>query len=161
MDSVGHVSDRNFILRPVREERRKEMSADFSMQATHAIHCPAPAYGEIRHVETLQGVIRVLAAQGKQVGESYAELLLRIMSQVGFDEGWSETVKARSHCCVGGEEIADPSRGQGHFERLPGFFHETSGSLQHREGRMTFIEVTDFGFKSERYEQPPAADSEK
>src|ERR1017187_10463582 len=161
MDSVGHVSDRNFVLRPVREERRKEMAADFLMQATDAIHCPAPAYGEICHVETLQGVIRVLAAQGQQVGEFYAEFLLGIITEVLRNERRIETVKARSHCCVGGEEIADPSRGQCHFERLPGFFHETSGSLQHREGRMTFIEVTDLGFKSERSEQPPAADPEK
>ena len=137
------------------------MPADFSMQATHAIHRPAPAYGEIRHVETLRGVVRVLATQGQQVAEFYAELLLGIITKILLNERRSETVKAGSHCRVSGEEIADPSRGQCHFERLPGFFHEASGTLQHREGRMTFIQVTDFRFMSERSEQPPAADPEK
>jgi hypothetical protein len=88
------------------EKRRKEVPADFSMQATHAIHCPAPADGEIRHVETLRRVIRILAAQGKQVAEFYAEFLLGIITKVLLNERRIETVKAGSYCRVSGEEIA-------------------------------------------------------
>src|SRR5271167_1767323 len=37
MHSVGHVPDRHFVLWPVGEKRLKEVSADFPVQATHAI----------------------------------------------------------------------------------------------------------------------------
>ena len=84
--------------------------------------------------------------------ERYAELLLRITTEVLLDEGGSETVKARSHCRVGGEEIARSRRGQRDFEGLPGFFHEISGTLQHGEGRMPFIQVTDFRLDAQRAE---------
>ena len=30
------------------------------------------------------------------------------------------------------------------LESLPGFLHEASGALQHRKGRMPFIQMTDF-----------------
>jgi hypothetical protein len=44
-----------------------------------------------------------------------------------------------------------PARGgQRDFEGLPGLFHETAGALQHGEGRMPFIQVTDFRLDAER-----------
>ena len=76
VDSVGHVSDRHFVLRPVRKERLKEVPAHLPVQATHAIDRPAPADRQIGHVETLRRVVRVLAAQGQQIVEGDAELLL-------------------------------------------------------------------------------------
>src|SRR5664279_4861131 len=53
VNSVGHMADRNFILRPVRKKRLEKMPADFSMQATHAIYRPTATDGQIGHVETL------------------------------------------------------------------------------------------------------------
>ena len=97
MDSVGHVSDGDFVLRPVRKERLEEMSADFPMQATHAIDRPATADREIRHVETLGRVVRVLATKRQQIVERYAEPLLRITTEILLDQSRGETVKARSH----------------------------------------------------------------
>ena len=72
-----------------------------------------------------------------------------------------ETIKAGGHCRVGGEEVSRSRDGQRDFEGLPGFFHETSGTLQHGEGRMSFIQVTDFRLDAQRAEQPPAANPEK
>ena len=77
VDSVGHVSDRDFVLRPVREQRQKEVPAHLPVQAAHAIDRPAPANRQIRHVERLRRVVRVLAAKSQQVMERDAELLLR------------------------------------------------------------------------------------
>ena len=82
------------------------MPADLPMQAAHAIHRPAAADGQIGHVETLRRVVRILAAQGQQIVERNAELLLRIPAEVLFDESRSETVKAGGHCRVGGEKIS-------------------------------------------------------
>ncbi len=67
VDSVGHVSDRDFVLRPARKQRLKEAPADLPVQAAHAIYRPAPADRQIRHVERLRRVVRVLAAQGQQI----------------------------------------------------------------------------------------------
>ena len=62
---------------------------------------------------------------------------------------------------MGGEEVPRSSDGQCDLEGLPGFFHETSGALQHSKGRMPFIQVTDFRLNAECGEQPPSANPEK
>ena len=93
--------------------------------------------------------------------ECYAELLLGITTEVLFDEGRSEPIKAGSHCRVGGEEVPRSGDGQGDFEGLRGLLHETAGTLQHGEGRMPFIQVTDFRLDAECGEQPPSANPEK
>ena len=159
--SVSHVSDGHFVRWPAREERFKELPADFPMQAAYAIHRPAPPDGEIGHVEALRRVVRILAAQGQQVAGAYAQLPLGITIDVGFDEGRRKAVKARSYCGVRGKEIPRSRHRQRDFEGLPVFFHEISGALQHGERRMTFIQVTDFRLEAERAEQPPSADPEQ
>ena len=103
-------------------------------------------------------VIRVPPAQGQQIVERDAELLLGITTEVLLDEGRSKAVKACGHRSVGGEEVTRPRYGQRDFERLPCLFHETPGPFQNGEGRMSFIEVTDFRLDAERAEQPPPAD---
>ena len=67
-----------------------------------------------------------------------------IPAEVLLDEGRSETVKAGGHRRVGGEEVPRSRDGQRDFEGLPGLFHEAAGALQNGEGRMPFIQVTDF-----------------
>ena len=69
VDSVGHMSDGHFVLRPARKERLEEVPAHLPVQATHAIDRPAPADCQIGHVETLRRVVRILAAQGQQIVE--------------------------------------------------------------------------------------------
>ena len=101
-------------------------------------------------LKLLRRVVRVLAAQGQQIVECDAELLLGIPTEVLLDEGRSETVKAGGHCRVGGEEIPRSRDGQRDFEGLPGLFHETPGALQHGKGRMPFIQMTDFRLDAER-----------
>src|ERR1039458_6751171 len=83
------------------------------------------------------------------------------MTEVLFDEGRSETIKARGHCRVSGEQVPRSRDGQRDVEWLPGFFHETSGTLQHSERRMPFIQVTDFRLDAQRAEQPPSANPEQ
>ena len=70
-------------------------------------------------------------------------------------------VEAGRHRGVGGEEIARSRDGQRHLERLAGLFHEAAGALQHREGRVPFIEMTDFRLQAERPKQSPATDPEQ
>ena len=81
MDSVGHVSYRDFVLRPARKQRQKEAPAHLPVQAAYAIHRSAPANRQICHVKTLRRVARVLAAKGQQIVTSDAELLFGIPAQ--------------------------------------------------------------------------------
>ena len=118
VDSIGHVSDGHFVRRPVGKKRLKEAPADFPVQATHAIDGPAPADRQIGHVEALRRVVRVLAAQGQQIVECYAELLLGIAAEVLLDEGRCEAVKTGGHGRVGGEEVPRSRDGQRDFEGL-------------------------------------------
>src|ERR1017187_1040931 len=122
------------------------MPANLPMQATHAIHRPAAADGQIGHVETLRRVVRILAAQSQQIAEGNAEFLLCITAEVLLDEGRSETVKAGSHGRVGGKEISRSRDGQRDFEGLLALLHETAGALQHGKGRVPLIQVTYFRF---------------
>ena len=161
VDSVGHVSDRDFVLRPARKQRQKEAPADLPVQAAYAIHRAAPADGQIRHVERLRRVGRVLAAQGQQIVKRNAELLFGIPPKVLLDEGRIKTVKAGGHRRVGGEEITRSCNRQRHFEGLPGLFHEVAGTFQDGERRVPFIQVTDLRLDPERAEQPPSADPEE
>jgi len=133
------------------------MLADFPMQAAHAIHRPAAPDCQIGHVKALRRVVRILAAQSQQIVERHAEFLLCIPSEVLLDETRSKKIEARSHWRVGGEEVPRSRDSQRDFEGLPGFFHETSGTLQHDEARMPFIQVTNFGLDAQCAEQPPAA----
>ena len=43
----------------------------------------------------------------------------------------------------------------------PCLFHETAGALQHGEGRMPFVEMTDFRLNAKRSKQPPSANPEQ
>ena len=136
------------------------MPADFSMQAAHAIHRPAAPDRQIGHVETLRRIVRILAAQGQQIVECYAELLLGITTQVLLDETRRETVKAGGHCRVRGEQVPRSRGGQRDLERLCCLLHETAGALQHGEGRMPFVQVTDVWLDPKRGQEPPSADPE-
>src|SRR5208282_4976103 len=96
MDSVSYMSDRDFVLRPVRKERQKDVPAHLPVQPTHAIDRPAPANRQIGHVERFRRVVRVLAAQGQQIVEGYTELRPCITSAVLLDELRSKTIEAGS-----------------------------------------------------------------
>ena len=122
---------------------------------------PLPRMRQIRHIERLRRVVRILAAESQQVMERNAELLLGIATEVLLDEGRSETVKAGGHRGMRGKQVACPGNGQRDFEGLPGLFHEGAGAFQHGESRMPFIQVTDLRLNPQRAEQPPSADPEQ
>src|SRR5664280_2037149 len=143
MDAIGHISDRHFVHRPARKERLKKVPAHFTVQTAHAIHGPASADRQIGHIEILCGVIRVLTAQRQQITERDAELFMRVTTQATFDEGWSKTVKASGYSGMAGEYIARSCNSQCYFKGLPRRLHESPCAFQHREGRMSFIQVAD------------------
>ena len=155
VDSVGHVSDRYFILRPVGKERLEDVPAHLPVQATHAVDRPAPADGQIGHVETLGRVVWVLAAQGQQIVNGNAQLFLGVPTEVLLDHHRIEPVKAGGHGRVGGEKIPRARDGESNLERLPGLGHERPGSFQDGERRMPFVQMTDFRLESPA--QPAAA----
>jgi len=47
MDSVCNVSDRHFVLRPARKERRKDAPAYLPVQTAHPIDRPAPSHSQV------------------------------------------------------------------------------------------------------------------
>ena len=118
----------------------------------------APADGQIRHVETLRRVRRVLAAQGQQIVERDAKLGLGVPTEVLLDEGRSKTIEPGGHRRVRGEEVAGPRDGQRDLEGLTGLLHETPGAFQHGEGRMPFIQMAHVRPDAEFAEQTPSAD---
>ena len=90
-----------------------------------------------------------------------AELPLGIPAEVLVDEGRRKTIEAGGHRRVSREEIPRSSDGQSGFEGLPGLPHETAGALQDGEGRVPFIQMTDFRLNAERVQQAPSADPEQ
>ena len=51
MHAIGHMSDRDFVLRPIRIERLKNVPADGSMKLTDSIHHTTSAHCQEGHVE--------------------------------------------------------------------------------------------------------------
>ncbi len=156
MHPVGHVPDWHLLGRPPGEDRLEEVAAHLPVQAAHAVHRAAPADGEIRHVEGLRGVVRPLPPEGQQVGERDAELPLRVVAKVTFDERGGKPVEPGGHRGVCGEEIARSRDRQGLVERLAGRLHEVPGTLEHGQGRMPLVEVTDLRLQAERAKQAPS-----
>ena len=152
VDAVGDVSDRDLVLGPVRKERLEDVPAHLPVQAAHAIDRPAPAKGQIGHVEAFGRVVRVLAAEGQQTLDRDPELLLCVTTEVLLDEGGRETVEARGHGRVGREEVPGSRDGQGDFERLPALRHEGPSALENREARMPFVQMADLRVESQRGE---------
>ena len=101
-------------------------------------------------LKALRRVVRVLAAQGQQIVDRDAKLVLGVPTEVLLDESRSEAVKAGSHRRVGGEKVPRSRDGQCDLERLPGLVHESPGAFQNGERRMPFIQVADFRLDAER-----------
>ena len=80
------------------------------MQTAHAIHRPAAAYRQMRHVERLGRIVGILAAEREQVVSRNAEPLGGVPSEVLFDERRREAVETGGHGRVCGEEIARARR---------------------------------------------------
>ncbi len=72
-----------------------------------------------------------------------------------------KTIESGSNRGVGGKEIANTGRGERYFKRMRGLLHEIAGALQHREGRMSLIQVTDLRLYPERPQQTPSPDPEQ
>ena len=161
VDSVGDVSDRDFVFRPARKQRLEQATAHLPVQAAHPIRRTAPAECQVRHVERLRRVGRILAAKCQQIVKRNAEPLFCVPAKVLLDQGRSEMVESRGHRRVGSEEVTRPSGRQSDLEGLPGILHEVAGAFQDGERRVPFIQVTDLGLDSQRTEQPPSADAEQ
>src|SRR5664279_313867 len=141
MHTVGDVANRNFILRPVREERGEQLSADFAMQTTHAIHRATPANGQIGHVESFRSVVGIPTSKAQQSIACYAEFLLGIASEVLPDQRGIEAVETGRNSRMGGEDISGARGGERNFKGLTSFLHEIAGPFEHGEGRMPFIQM--------------------
>ena len=72
VDAVGHISDGNFVRRPMREKRFEEVPADLAMQLADAVDRAAAADGQVGHVKAFRRVVRVPASQGQQIGKGDA-----------------------------------------------------------------------------------------
>src|SRR5688572_25227042 len=134
------------------------MAAHLTVQAAHAIDCPAAVYSQVSHVEWLRCVVRVLASQCQQIVEGNAERLCGMLAQVLPDEGRRKAVKSGCHGRVSCKKIARPGDGQRDLKGTPRLCHVTSGAFQDGKGRMPFIQVTDLRLDAQRTEQSPAAD---
>ena len=71
-----------------------------------------------------------------------------------------ETIEAGRHGRMCREQVPGTGHGQRDVERLPGITHETASTLQNRESRMTFVQMTHFRVDAKQVQQPPAADAQ-
>ncbi len=73
-----------------------------------------------------------------------AKSFLCVSTEVLFDQVGSETIETGGHGGMCGEQVSRSRDGQRDLEWLSGFFHETASTFQHGEGRMSFVQMTDF-----------------
>ena len=65
MYPIGNVSDGHLTFRPVWKQWLKDASAHLAVQPADPVDLPASPQGEIGHIETFAGIIRVMTAKGK------------------------------------------------------------------------------------------------
>ena len=111
------------------------------MQTADGIDRTASAQRQIRHVERLGHIVRVLASQGEQLLDGDAQPLFGVMREVLFDERGRKQVGAGGHRRVGGEQVSGARGGQGGLERLARLLHEIARALQDGKCRMAFVEM--------------------
>ena len=149
------MSDRDFVLRPVRKERPEKLPTDLPVQATHAIDRTAPAdptYAILRISDVSFGFWRPRASKSWTVMPSSLGRTNRGM----LNEGWRKRSKPAATAVRAVKRL--PARVTASaIQRLPFLVHATC-SFQNRECRMPFIQVADFRLDAECAEQPPSAD---
>ena len=128
------------------------------MQAAYTIRRPAPVDRQIRHVERLRRVVRVLRGQEPASHGAKCRAFAGISTEVLLDEGGSKAVKTSGYRRMGGEEITRSCDRQCDFEGLPCLLHEIAGAFQDGECRVPFIQVADLWSEPERAKQSPSAD---
>ena len=126
------------------------MPAHLAVQAAHPIRRAAAANRQVRHVELLQRVGRVLTAKSQQILKTNAELRPGIAPEVLLDERGSKAVKPGSYRCVRRKQIARPRDRESDFKGLPGLVHKAAGTFQDGERCVTFIQVTNLRVDPER-----------
>src|SRR5690606_7669476 len=100
------------------------------------------------------------AAERKKLIHADAEIALGIIAEILLDERGRETVEARRHRRMRGEEIACARHYERHVEGNPRLPHQATRPLEHAERRVPFIEMADLGTKAELVEQAPPAYAE-
>ena len=66
MDSVGDVSDRDFMLRDAGEQGLEDVAADLAMQPAHGVDGSGPPDGKICHIKGFILIRGVFTAQRKE-----------------------------------------------------------------------------------------------
>ena len=158
--AVGHVSDGHFVLRPPREQGRKQMPAHAAVEAADAVDGAAAAHGEVGEIERLRVVVGILAAEREERAEREPEVFVGVTAEKVFDEGRSEAVEAGGHGGVGREDGADARGGEGDGEGLAAFHHEGARTFQNDKGRVSLVEMIDVGLESERRQHPATPEAE-
>src|SRR5215471_898136 len=142
------MAHRHLIARPARKERLKECAAHLAVQAADAVNRATPADCQVRHVEFFIGIVGVLASKRQQVAETDLYGFGVKVEVLGNQVRW-EAIETGRHGRVRSKKIASARHRKRNIEGLPGFLHPGPGPFKHREGRMPFVEMTDFGTKSE------------
>src|SRR5206468_7753837 len=93
--AVGDMGDGNLDARPAGKERLEDAPAHLAVQAAHAVDRTAAPDGEIRHVEWLVRVVRILPAEREEIVQRDAETFLGILADEALEEGRGEAIEAR------------------------------------------------------------------
>jgi hypothetical protein len=108
------------------------------MQTADAIHGAAPAYCQIRHIERLRVIGRILAAHGPQSFHADAQLRGKHI-EVPSGQIRRKTVETCRYGSVSGEKIPGARGRQRHFERRAIVGHVAARPLQYGESGVSFI----------------------
>ncbi len=81
------------------------------MQAADGIDGPAAANGEVRHIEALGGVLRVLPPEREQALHGNPELSAGVLAQMGRHQIRRKAVETCRHSGMSGEQIPRTRRG--------------------------------------------------
>src|SRR5690242_21379489 len=98
------MTDRDFILRPIRKEPLKNVPTDSSMELTDSIHHTTAAHGQVGHVEGLITVVAIPPPQRQKIVNRYMRQL-RDIRRMGTNQFERKLVERRFDGRMGRKHI--------------------------------------------------------
>src|SRR5690242_13025091 len=143
MHAIGHMPNRDFILRPIRKERLKNVPTDRSMELTDSIHHTTSAHGQVGHVEGLITVVAIPPSQGEEIMYWYLHEF-REIGRIGANQIRGKPIECRLDRRMSRKNIAGSSCPERHPEGLFRPAHVAVCACEHCKSGMPLVEMAHF-----------------
>ncbi len=160
VDAVGHVPDRNLILRHAGPDGFPHAAADRAVKFANAVAGRRRAQGQHGHAEVLILTLRVLSPQPVEIRGRQSQAA-NVVAEVAIQQSYREIVMACGHRSVSCKNEAR----RGHIARFGEgeivLFREPANPFHREERGVALVHVIDRRLQAQRLQRAMPADAEQ